>query len=264
MLTEEQINAIGVLQDRWGHESVVLVGAAGLGLFLDMRWRRTDDLDLTVACDVEGVLGLGTQLPGWRRGGHGEHSLLAPASVRIDLIPASDSMLADGHVQWPSGFRMNLAGMRLAFDHAVAVELGAARSMRVAPPEVIAVLKVIAYLDRPSARERDLIDLAYILEDRVAADDEERYASAVLDVDLDYDEAGPYVVGCRIGVMLNSAEFGCTSQFLESALDPRDSGAIRQRLLMSGPMSWRDGDDEGVRRRLAAFARGISDRFVAG
>ena len=49
----------------------------GLGLFLDMRWRRTDDLDLTIACDVEDVLAAGDRLEGWRAAGRGDHSFLA-------------------------------------------------------------------------------------------------------------------------------------------------------------------------------------------
>jgi len=67
-------------------------------------------------------------------------------------------------------------------------------SIPVAPVAVIAVLKMIAYLDRPGERERDLHDLAYILENHVSPDDERRFADDVLDAGIPYERAGAYLL----------------------------------------------------------------------
>jgi hypothetical protein len=50
---------------------------------------------------------------------------------------------------------MDLAGLRLAFDHALSVEIEPGFTVRVAPREVVAVLKMAAYMDRPHDRERE-------------------------------------------------------------------------------------------------------------
>ena len=47
------------------------LSAVPVGFQVDVRWRRTDDLDLTIACDVEDVLAAGDRLEGWRAAGRG-------------------------------------------------------------------------------------------------------------------------------------------------------------------------------------------------
>ncbi len=47
-LTAQQVEALKTLLQIWPEERIVLIGAAALGCFLDMRWRQTYDLDLSV------------------------------------------------------------------------------------------------------------------------------------------------------------------------------------------------------------------------
>ena len=55
---------------------------------------------------------------------------------------------------------MSLVGMDLAFKYAARHAGGAL----VAPPPVVALLKMVAFADRPAERERDLVDIAHLLD----------------------------------------------------------------------------------------------------
>src|ERR1700737_870431 len=102
-----------------------------------------------------------------------EHERLSPIGIKGDVLPAGPSLLAAGEVVWPStGARMNLTGLRLALEKSIPFEIEPGLSIPVAPVVVISVLKMISYMDRPPVRERDLHDLAYILDNCVPPTDD--------------------------------------------------------------------------------------------
>ena len=53
--TPEQIAALATLKRAWPARRLVLIGAAALGFHIDMRWRRTNDLDLTLVAEPDEV-----------------------------------------------------------------------------------------------------------------------------------------------------------------------------------------------------------------
>lgn len=61
-----QVEALRHLSQFWAAEQFILIGASALGCFLDMRWRGTADLDLTLAISLEEYLDQAL-VPGWRR-----------------------------------------------------------------------------------------------------------------------------------------------------------------------------------------------------
>jgi hypothetical protein len=79
-----QIDALRQLTHLWMPERFVLIGAAALGCFLDMRWRGTADLDLALAISLEEFLDE-RLVPGWRRDRRMEHRWYAPGGEMIDL-----------------------------------------------------------------------------------------------------------------------------------------------------------------------------------
>jgi hypothetical protein len=81
-----QIDVLRQLTSLWTLERFALIGAAALGCFLDMRWRRTADLDLTVAISLEAFLDE-RLVPGWRRDRSMEHRWYAPGGEIVDTIP---------------------------------------------------------------------------------------------------------------------------------------------------------------------------------
>jgi predicted nucleotidyltransferase len=252
-----QLVALRQLRGAWRPEQFIVIGAAALGCFLEMRWRRTADLDLTVAvtlAEVSAVLGA---LPGWVRDPRVEHRWRVPGEAAIDVIPAGPELLRQGEILWPkSGQRMELVGFRLPFAHGVPIEVEPGSVVRVAPLPVLFVLKAIAALDRVAERERDLADLAHILEGFEPADPEERFSPAVFEAKLTYEEVGPFLLGREISVIVNEAERERVEAWMRAAATEEGPGGLQPRLLAMGPAAWRRSPHD-LLRSLDAFGRGL-------
>ncbi len=248
-----QVEALRHLSQFWAAEQFVLIGASALGCFLDMRWRGTADLDLTLAISLEEYLDQ-TLVPGWRRDQGMEHRWYSPAGVIVDIIPAGPELLRQGEVQWPrTGHRMSLTGLRLAFGKRLPVPVAPDLTVMVAPIPVLTVLKIVAYHDRPAERERDLPDLAYILMDY---DPEDRFSDEVFELGLSYEEAGPFLLARQISGMVNDIERVEVERFVKEASDEDDPSGVQAKLLAQGPPSWRR-DPEELSRSIRAFGRGF-------
>jgi predicted nucleotidyltransferase len=80
----------------------------------------------------------------------------------FDLLPVGQEELAKKELVWPDGTVMGVDGFELLFDSALPTVAGSAR-IHVAPVPVIALLKMVAWLDRPADRQRDLDDLSELM-----------------------------------------------------------------------------------------------------
>jgi predicted nucleotidyltransferase len=253
-----QIEALRQLGRLWPPERCVLIGASALGCFMEMRWRQTFDLDLSLAASFDECANLLRSLPGWSLDPQVEHRWLATGGSQIDVIPAGPDLLNQGELTWPrSGQRMSLLGFRLAFEECVPVQVDADLSIMVAPVPVVALLKIVAYLDRPHERHRDLQDLAFVLENFVAPDAPERYSHAVFEADLTYEEVSPFLLGQRIAALANSTERLTTERFVSAIKNEDDSLGTQANFLAAGPASWRHHSGEFM-RSVCAFARGLT------
>ena len=260
-LTEEQVQALRELIGLWKPEGFVLVGASALGCFFELRWRKTQDLDLAVLIPLEDYPGGLETLPGWQPDSRLEHRWHTPGNVAVDFIPIGGEATDDTEIVWPrSGFRMSIVGLRLASDNARQLELATDVRIRVAPPVAIAILKMVAYLDRPHEREKDLEDLAHLLTEYLPLDDDRRFSNAVVDLQLEYEEVSAYHLGRDIAEIAGTQEFEAVSRFVCRTLDHDDPAATLAKMARTGPMSWQD--DPGVLLgRLRALERGLrSDR----
>jgi predicted nucleotidyltransferase len=139
--------------------------------------------------------------------------------------------------------------MELAFRHAQPHEVAPGQSVRVAPPAVVAVLKVVSYLERPPERERDLADIAHLLDQYVDEDSPRRWEEAR---DIEFDLAPAYLLGLDIHGIVD-AHRPLVDAFLDR-VGPEDSTAhsIMERV---GPATWR-GQEAPLARRVAAFRTG--------
>jgi predicted nucleotidyltransferase len=174
-LTPSQLRALGEVARMWTGVPVALIGASALACQIPSYRRETNDLDLVIAIDLEDA-GKLVELAGWRPLPHaGEQAWQSPDGVRVDVVPASERLLAEGVIRWPrSGTEMNLAGLRLAFEASRRLDVDEGLSVLLTSVPAVAVLKVVAYLDRPESREKDIEDLAFLLEQYIC-DDERRY-----------------------------------------------------------------------------------------
>ena len=245
-LTPGQLAALREIQAFWPESTAVIIGATALGFYIDMRWRYTADVDLVVAIDIGDLQRLAAR-PGWQQDATKEHAFRTPDGTHVDILPASAALLAAGSITWPSGHVMSLAGMDLAFVHSEEHHLANGAIVRVAPPAVVTVLEMVAYLDRPPERERDLADIAHLLDGYVDDDADRRWddASGIV-----FDFAPAYLLGLDIGRTTEARHRALIDDFLERVADPaRTAHAIMER---HGPYRWRP-QEQPLTRRFAAF-----------
>jgi predicted nucleotidyltransferase len=240
MLLAEQVDAVRQIQNICGRLTVdvVVIGAVAYRLWVQDQYRMTEDVDLVVALDLVDLPRLTEPLiaSGWRQDPRREHRWISPNGARIDLLPAGVRARRDRYLDWPRAeTRMSLVGFDHVFQDAVERELAPGLVANVVPLVVLTLLKIVSYLDQPAVRQKDLDDLAAIVED-YEKDGEKRFTDEVLDAGVDYNEAGAYLLG-RDLVRL------CTKD------DERDAV---ERFLHAIP---RSDEDEEPNTRAARFAR---------
>jgi predicted nucleotidyltransferase len=235
-------------------DRLVLIGASALSLSLEMRWRATRDLDLALSVSIADIDSQLSGLTGWRR--ESEHRWLSPDGESVDIVPASKEALQAGKLQWPSGMEMSLTGMRLAFEAAAPYVLASGLSIDVVPVPVLVLLKMVAYLDRPHERERDLEDLAHVLDEYIDVFDTRRYSDTIREHRLDFDESGPYLLGQEMSRLVNGKERAAIDLFLTKLMTEEDEDLAQIRMARLGPSGW-NREPEEVKRRLVAFRLGL-------
>lgn len=255
--TAQQLDALCDLARAWEGTSFVLVGASALNHHIGLSWRQTQDLDITIAVELDALDDATSRLAGWRRHPRLEHQWSSPLGVKVDILPAGPALLAAGSLVWPtSGLTMNLLGLDLALTHSVLFLLPEGTSIRVAAVPALVVLKMTSWLDRPAERERDLSDLAHLFDEFLDAGDERRYDDHVLGQGLHYDEVGPYVLGRALAAIAGPSHRALIDRFLEKVGDPNTAPHAQMRRL--GPTSWRR-DEDSLALRLGALRRGLDE-----
>jgi predicted nucleotidyltransferase len=250
-LTPQQSAALREISEVWPGTQAVIIGATALGFYCDMSWRRTADVDLVVALELDEFPGALPERPGWLQDTRKEHEFRSPQGVKLDLLPAGRKLLEVGHISWRGGHQMSLAGMDLAFRHAESHAVDE-DSVLVAPPRVISVLKMVSYCDRPMDRERDLEDIAHLL-DACDHDSDRRWEEAA---GREYDLAPAYLLGLDVGRTLETAVHReLVDTFLARVSDP---DAIEHAIMRNrGPVRWRAQED-ALAHRLTAFLDGLA------
>jgi predicted nucleotidyltransferase len=111
-----------------------------------------------------------------------------------------------------------------------------------------------AYLDRPGERERDLGDLAHLIGLYVDDDDDRRFGDEVPAADLDFEDVPAFLAGRDVGAICSGAHRATLEHFLDVVTASESAIGLMRR---DGPLSWRR--DEGVRRGLGGFRRGLGE-----
>jgi predicted nucleotidyltransferase len=217
--TAAQRAALLDLRHAWPERRIVLIGASALACQIEMRWRPTNDLDLTVVAEQD-QLAVDLNGLGWERDKHLEHRWTSPHGVLVDALPASRADISAGKLTFAeSGHVMNLAGFDLAFKHDVSVSLDTNHHVEVAIIPVVVVLKMAAWLDRPSERDRDLEDLAHVFKEYLKADDLRRWEDELIETGLAYDEQSAFALGRDVGVIVANVHRRLIDRFLAAVAD---------------------------------------------
>ena len=246
--------ALRELTELWVDRKIALVGASALGCHIDMSWRKTSDLDLGVAVELdEYPAGLEVR-EGWTQDGKYEHRWISPAGVKLDILPAGPRLLEAGVLLWSSGHEMSLCGLDLALQHTRPAAIDNDFSIQVARAEVIALLKMTAYLDRPAERERDLADLAHLIDAYVSDDDLRRWDEAA---GRDFESAPAYLLGVDIAAIALASHRAVLGRFLDRLGDQGNPEHFR--MIELGPARWRSEQDPLARRIEAVRAGLVAD-----
>lgn len=242
-----------------GHGRAILIGATALMARLDAPLAKTTDLDLVVLCDTDEAETRLLEHTDWSRSAALEHGWHAAGNVRLDVIPAGPRALAQGEIVWTSGRRMSLLGVRHAVDRSELVELADGFHWQVPSVPAIALLKMAAYEDRPAERDRDLGDLAMILEYWPPPDDRRRFDPLAGMNELDYDERGPFLLGAELRAHADARERDLVCSFASRVIDGLDGSHALTRMLESAPSTWNRRPEELI-GRMRALLLGLGER----
>lgn len=256
-LSPDQIEALEQLGELWKGLDYCVIGATALQLQVALP-RKTHDLDISLVVDVREYLeGLGS-LEGWKPDPAFEPRWFSPKGVRVDVIPSGGG---GGELTWPTTqLKMSLLGMRLAVEKKIMLN-DSGIEVPTATIPVVAVLKMAAFLDRPYERERDLEDLAFLLERYVADDDDRRFSDEIMEAGVLDEDASSFLLGSDIAIAVtdHDDEGKLVERFIGDALGEEERNAILSRSARVGPTTL-GRDPEKVRARIEAFRLGFSKR----
>jgi predicted nucleotidyltransferase len=148
---------------------------------------------------------------------------------------------------------MNLTGFRHVFARALPLEVEAGLQIHVAPLPVIVLLKMVAWLDRPAERERDLEDLAHVFDEFVEPQDEAFYGPEVIAQQISVEYVSAYLLGRELGLLVDAEERALAERFIGKLLADEATRSLMARL---GPRGW-NGNAEELAPRLELFLRGF-------
>jgi predicted nucleotidyltransferase len=253
VLTQAQLEDLAQLHhvaNRFRAE-IAIIGAAALICFVDIG-RFTRDIDLVVALDLEDFQEFADDLLnlGWSREERKDHRWRGPSGSLIDLLPAGPRLREAKQITWPeSGFEMSLVGFDHVFRRAVPF-LFSDVHYRVAPAHVIALLKIVPFMDDQSRRKKDLLDIAELFRryeetsDRIFGDD---VFAAELE---DFEYAKAFLLGLDVGAIATTEEREIINDFLQAQTLSED---------IMGDLDREDADREAFRfqKQLRAFRKGV-------
>ena len=256
-----------------------VIGAAARDLIFEYVYdariqRATEDLDFGVAVETWADYdNLKTQLVGskkFKKDSKQEQRILWTERVEheipIDLVPYGGLETIESTIAFPPSedFKMSTLGFREVSQNLLTLEISKGFSVELASPAGVALLKFVAYNDRPAQRRRDIQDIFFIAENYMAAGNEDRlYNPHSSDADLlenerfDYRTAGARLLGRDIVPLLNAE----TKSIVLRILDESPSSVSMDQLIdIVNKNPFRDTDgDELARSIFRDLANGIGD-----
>lgn len=185
---------------------LVVIGAIALRAFIPGSSRHTEDVDVALALDLDnfGALEIELNSNGWARDPFQEQRWRGPCKSRMDIIPAGPGLRVAGQLRWPkSGMVMDLTGFDYAFEHATEIELAPGLQVKAVPPPVLFLLKVVAYLDDPHQRRKDLEDVHILLKSYSENDSDRMFSDTVFAADLpDVEYVPAFLLGMDLASFL--------------------------------------------------------------
>ena len=231
---------------------VVVIGAVAVLHHLRLR-RDTGDIDLAVVAEETQCIAILTSA-GWRRDSHAKQRWRHDESESIvDVLPASARIIQEGHVRLQGDDKeLSMVGFDLALSHTTTVSVDDADELtvEVAALPALVMLKIVAWLDRPYERTKDLGDIGQILDQSLDDWDEERWSEPLSTVE--HEDQSAFFTGRQLAPLLGPPHRGKVDQFFER-IETEAWLAV-----MSREAGWIGSDPEAIaRRRMKAFREGL-------
>ena len=148
---------------------------------------------------------------------------------------------------------MSLLGFDHVFTSAQPYEFAPGLTLKVIPPVVLALLKMVAFLDDPARRVKDLDDIRGLFS-RYEFKSERLFSDPVLNANLpDASLAPAFLLGLDLRSLSENEEIGIVSCFLEAMHQDGPSWIAFVRARGFG-----DHREEDARAQLDAFALGFN------
>ena len=172
----------------------------------------------------------------------------------MDILPAGPKLRAAGQLTWPkSGMVMSLAGFDYVFQQAVEIELAPGLHVKAVPPPVLFLLKVVAYLDDPHRRAKDLEDIHGLLKSYERESDR-MFSDAVFAAELpDVEFVPAFLLGTDLALFCRGSERAVIERFLDTMSDP-ESVPFLSLLRCEGGL---EPSEQHLVSRLRAFGGGL-------
>ena len=178
-----------------------------------------------------------------------------PKGIVSDILPAAPELVASGKVVFEPGMEMSLVGFDLLLTTTETVVLpGTGTTLEIAGLPALAILKMVAWLDRPD-RIKDLGDLARILSSCLVADDDRRFDPSSPLFQVEYSEQSAFFVGTEIRQRGSAHHVDIAQRFL-TQLRRLDRAGFQQMLRESALVG--DDAEERLSALLESFERAIS------
>lgn len=193
---------------------IVIVGAIAYQLHFSDDELKTADIDFAIALDLVDFVKLQAALSriGWNQDPKREERWRSRHGVLLDLIPAGKTLRESKQFTWPnSEFTMSLEGFDHAFSAAQPVKLADDLVLRVIPPVVLMLLKIIAFMDDPQRRGKDLSHIRALLS-RYEGNSDRVFTEA--HPDLDYSLASAFLLGIDLRKLCIDEEIELVRRFI--------------------------------------------------
>lgn len=157
---------------------------------------------------------------------------------------------------------MTACGLQEALECAHDEEVAPGLTLPVVSIPGLILTKIVAYLDRPEERTRDLVDILYCFEHyEQAAQTSRRFDRAGTVVEgslLTYEEAGAYLLGTEVACLAKPNSFVVVRQFLNKLLADEYTRPVSQIIAEEHRLLDSEQRRRAVHRLFQVFAAGLN------
>jgi predicted nucleotidyltransferase len=216
---------------------------------------KRGDIDFAVALDLNEFAELERRLrrDGWNQFANREHRWRSTRGTIMDLLPAGPKLREAKQITWPeSQFTMSLVGFEHVFTNTQPVEFAPDLMLKVISPTALMLLKIVAFMDDPQRRVKDLDDIRGLLT-QYEADSERVFSDVVIDTGLaDFGLVPAFLLGIDLRALCTPEEVGIVNAFLAAMNEDNPAWMSFVRARGVG-----DHIEEDARAQLNTFRKGF-------